>query len=235
VSIEEFGGWADGAARALRRRRRLRPDLRGERPSEPGAPSTPRALAPCPGWGLRPGITVTLLSLVVLLPIGRAARGRGAVGPGRAVGRDRRATRTLAALVLSFRAAWSRRSSTSSSASCSPGCWCATPFPGRRLVDAAVDLPFALPTAVAGIALTALYAPERRLGGPQDLFGARVAYTEIGHLDRAGLRGPALRGPHRAAGDRGDRAGGRGGLGHAGRHAAHHPAAGVSRRSCPRC
>ena len=45
------------------------------------------------------------------------------------------------------------------SACSSPGCWCATSFPGKRIVDALVDLPFALPTAVAGISLTALYSP----------------------------------------------------------------------------
>ncbi len=54
-------------------------------------------------------------------------------------------------------------------------------FPFKRIVDAAVDLPFAPPTAVAGIALTALYAPNGTLGGPlQDWFGLRVAYTGLG-------------------------------------------------------
>ncbi len=46
----------------------------------------------------------------------------------------------------------------------SPGCWCASDFPGKRVVSALVDLPFALPTAVAGIALTALYAPNGWVG-----------------------------------------------------------------------
>ena len=53
-------------------------------------------------------------------------------------------------------------------------------FPGRRLLDALVDLPFALPTAVAGIALTALYAPNGWLGSAFDAFGVRVAYTQLG-------------------------------------------------------
>ena len=44
-------------------------------------------------------------------------------------------------------------------------------FPGRRLLDAAVDLPFALPTAVAGIALTAVYAPNGWIGAPLDALG----------------------------------------------------------------
>ena len=53
-------------------------------------------------------------------------------------------------------------------------------FPGRRLVDAMVDLPFALPTAVAGIALTALYAPNGPLGAFAAHFGLKVAYTPLG-------------------------------------------------------
>jgi len=56
-------------------------------------------------------------------------------------------------------------------------------FPGRRLVDALVDLPFALPTAVAGIALTTIYAPNGWLGKPlMDLFGVKVAFTPLGVL-----------------------------------------------------
>ena len=53
-------------------------------------------------------------------------------------------------------------------------------FPGRRLLDAAVDLPFALPTAVAGIALTAVYAPNGWIGAPLDQLGIKVAFTPIG-------------------------------------------------------
>ena len=53
-------------------------------------------------------------------------------------------------------------------------------FPGRRLVDALVDLPFALPTAVAGIALTALYAPNGWLGAPLEPLGIKVAFTPLG-------------------------------------------------------
>jgi sulfate transport system permease protein len=53
-------------------------------------------------------------------------------------------------------------------------------FPGRRLVDALVDLPFALPTAVAGIALTALYAPNGWLGALLVPLGVKVAFTPLG-------------------------------------------------------
>ena len=54
------------------------------------------------------------------------------------------------------------------------------PFPGRRLIDAVVDLPLALPTAVAGIALTSLYAENGWLGAPLARAGWRVAFTPLG-------------------------------------------------------
>lgn len=53
-------------------------------------------------------------------------------------------------------------------------------FPGKRLVDALVDLPFALPTAVAGIALTALYAPNGWIGQHLEPLGIKVAFTPLG-------------------------------------------------------
>jgi sulfate transport system permease protein len=53
-------------------------------------------------------------------------------------------------------------------------------FPGRRILDAMVDLPFALPTAVAGIALTAIYAPNDWIGALFEPYGIRVAFTQIG-------------------------------------------------------
>jgi sulfate transport system permease protein len=55
-------------------------------------------------------------------------------------------------------------------------------FPGRRLADALVDLPFALPTAVAGIALAALYAPNGWLGAPLAAIGVKIAFTRWGIL-----------------------------------------------------
>ena len=53
-------------------------------------------------------------------------------------------------------------------------------FPGRRLMDALVDFPFALPTAVAGIALTTLYAPGGWLGAPLAKLGVKAAFTPLG-------------------------------------------------------
>jgi sulfate transport system permease protein len=53
-------------------------------------------------------------------------------------------------------------------------------FPGKKIVDALVDLPFALPTAVAGIALTALYSPNGWLGRYLEPLGIKVAFTPLG-------------------------------------------------------
>ncbi|WP_288842754.1 sulfate ABC transporter permease subunit CysT [uncultured Deefgea sp.] len=53
-------------------------------------------------------------------------------------------------------------------------------FPGKRFIDALVDLPFALPTAVAGIALATLYAPNGFLGAPLDRLGIKIAFTPAG-------------------------------------------------------
>jgi sulfate transport system permease protein len=60
--------------------------------------------------------------------------------------------------------------------------WCLVryDFPGKRLIDAIVDLPFALPTAVAGIALTALYAQSGWIGGLLAPLGIKVAFTPLG-------------------------------------------------------
>jgi sulfate transport system permease protein len=55
-------------------------------------------------------------------------------------------------------------------------------FPGRRLADAAVDLPFALPTAVAGIALATVYAPNGWVGGLVAPLGIKIAFTPVGIL-----------------------------------------------------
>ena len=54
------------------------------------------------------------------------------------------------------------------------------PFPGKRIIDALVDLPFALPTAVAGISLVTLYASNGWIGQYLEIFGIKVAYTQLG-------------------------------------------------------
>lgn len=139
-----------------------------------------RAPSPLPGWGLSTGIALTLLSLVVLLPIGALLVRAAGIGPSElwaVIGSER----VLAALLLSFRAAFVAAAFNLVFGLALAWVLVRYPFPGRRLVDAAVDLPFALPTAVAGIALTTLYAPNGLFGGlARDLFGARIAYTEAG-------------------------------------------------------
>ena len=92
-------------------------------------------------------------------------------------------------------------------------------FPGRKLVDALVDLPFALPTAVAGIALAALYAPNGWIGALARAARHQDRLHAARHLHRAGLHRPAVRRAHRAAGDRRDRPRGRGSRRHARRDA----------------
>jgi len=137
------------------------------------------ARSPMPGLGLSLGITLTMLSLVVLLPIGALlARGVdfGISGILETVNRPR----VLAALWLSFRLAF-----LAAAANLVLGvmlAWVLTRycFPGRRLLDAAVDLPFALPTAVAGLALTALYAPNGFFGAMAKTVGMKIAYTQWG-------------------------------------------------------
>ena len=135
--------------------------------------------SPLPGFGLGMGVLLATLGIVVLLPLG-ALIGRGvAMGPAELAG-HLASSRVGAALALSFRAAL-----VASAFNLVFGlalAWVLTRyrFPGRRLIDAAVDLPFALPTAVAGIALTTLYAPSGVFGGLLEPLGIRIAYTEAG-------------------------------------------------------
>ena len=65
---------------------------------------------------------------------------------------------------------------------CSPGRLTRYTFPGRKIVDALIDLPFALPTAVAGIALTAIYARNGWVGGFLEPLGIKIAFTPAGVL-----------------------------------------------------
>ena len=78
-------------------------------------------------------------------------------------------------------------------------------FPGKKLVDALVDLPFALPTAVAGIALTALYSGNGWLGQYLEPLGIKVAFSAARGAGGAGFHRPAFRRAHGAADPRGSR------------------------------
>lgn len=137
--------------------------------------------SPMPGLGLSLGITLTMLSFVVLLPMA-ALLWQGAsfgIGPmWEVIDRDR----VWKALLLSFRVAFFAALFNLVFGVLLAWVLVRYDFPGRRLVDAAVDLPFALPTAVAGIALTALYAPNGLFGSWLKPYGIKIAYTEWGIL-----------------------------------------------------
>lgn len=138
-----------------------------------------RSPSPLPGFGLSFGIMIAVLSIVVLLPIG-ALLGRGvAIGPADLWGMVN-SRRIWAALTLSFRAALIASLFNLVFGLILAWVLVRYRFWGRRFIDAAVDLPFALPTAVAGIALTALYAPNGAFGQILAPLGIKVAYTEIG-------------------------------------------------------
>ncbi len=109
------------------------------------------------------GITLTMLSLVVLLPIGALLVKGAAFGPA-GIWRVVNTERVWAALFLSFRLSLFAALFNLVFGVVLAWVLVRYRFPGRRLLDAAVDLPFALPTAVAGIALTALYAPNGAFG-----------------------------------------------------------------------
>jgi sulfate transport system permease protein len=138
--------------------------------------STRRVL---PGFGLTMGITVLYLSLIVLIPLATLpaqaltmswAAFRDTITDPRVVASYRLslgASLGAAAInaVFGFAVAWTLARYS---------------FPGRRIVDALIDLPFALPTAVAGIVLTTLYAPNGWLGEPLARHGITVAFTPLG-------------------------------------------------------
>lgn len=132
-----------------------------------------------PGFGLTFGFTLTWLTLVVLLPLATLFLKSAGMGWSEFV-TVAFSDRALAAYQLSF--------GTAAAASLVNAvfgllvAWVLVryPFPGRRVVSALVDLPFALPTAVAGIALTALYAPSGWLGQYLEPLGIKVAFTSVG-------------------------------------------------------
>ena len=134
-----------------------------------------------PGLGLGMGITLTMLSLVVLLPIGALlAKGAGTGFGG--IAQVVTSERIRSALLLSFRLAIYAAVFNLVFGTILAWVLARYRFPGRRIIDAAVDLPFALPTAVAGITLTALYAPSGVFGALAKEWGFRIAYTEWGIL-----------------------------------------------------
>ena len=132
-----------------------------------------------PGFGLAMGFTLLYLTLIVLIPLAAAALKAATVSSGQ-----------LWATVTSPRALASYRLSFGASligAAINVVCgllvaWVLVryEFPGRRLVDALVDLPFALPTAVAGLALTGIYARTGWIGRWLEPLGIQAAFSPLG-------------------------------------------------------
>ncbi|MSO69028.1 MAG: sulfate ABC transporter permease subunit CysT [Alphaproteobacteria bacterium] len=134
-----------------------------------------------PGFGLTFGLTVTWLSLIVLIPLAALFARAASLGPDEFIAATA-SPRVLAALRLSF--VTSIIAALVSTVLGGFIAWVLVrhPFPGRRFVDAIIDVPFALPTAVAGIALTTLYAETGWLGGLLAQIGIKAAFTPLGIL-----------------------------------------------------
>ena len=134
-----------------------------------------------PGFGLALGFTLFYLGFVVLIPLAALILRSASLGWSEFVALALDA-RVLAALRLSFLAALGAASVNAVFGLLVAWVLVRYRFPGRRLVDAVIDLPFALPTAVAGIALTSLYAPNGWIGQLLAPLGLKVAYTPLGIL-----------------------------------------------------
>jgi sulfate transport system permease protein len=133
-----------------------------------------------PGFGLSLGFTVVYLSLIVLVPLAALfikASGIGVDGFVHTI----LARRVLAAFQLSFSVSFYAAVVNVFLGTILAWVLVRYRFPGRRFLDAIVDFPFALPTAVAGIALTAIYSSNGWLGGPiHALTGWKLTFTPFG-------------------------------------------------------
>ena len=132
-----------------------------------------------PGFGVTLGITVAMLSLLVLVPFGALvlrAAGLGWHGFWATI----TAPRSLAALRVSFATALLAALAMAPVGLLLAWTLARYRFPGRRLMDALVDLPLALPTSVAGVALATLYGDEGWFGAPLAAAGVHVAFTPLG-------------------------------------------------------
>jgi sulfate transport system permease protein len=148
-------------------------------PSIKSTASSRRFRRVLPGFGITLGYTMVYLCLLVLIPLSAVfvrSFDSGWLHFWHAV----TAPRVLASLRLSFGASLFAASVNSVFGLIVAWVLVRYAFPFKRLVDALVDLPFALPTAVAGIALTALYAPNGWIGAWLEGLGIVVAFTPIG-------------------------------------------------------
>ncbi len=132
-----------------------------------------------PGFGITLGFTILYLSLIVLIPLAGIFMKTATLSWGEfwSTATDPRA---LAAYRLSFGASLLAALVNAVFGLLVAWTLVRYQFPGRKLIDALVDLPFALPTAVAGITLTALFARNGWLGRPLERVGLDVAFTPLG-------------------------------------------------------
>ena len=132
-----------------------------------------------PGVGLSLGITLTWLSLIVLIPLTGLLLKAGGLG-WQGLWHIWTEPRVLAALKLSFGTALAAAAFNAVMGTLEAWVLVRYRFPGKRVFDAMIDLPFALPTAVAGIALTSLYGPNGWVGHWFESIGVKIAYTPLG-------------------------------------------------------
>ncbi len=132
-----------------------------------------------PGFGLTLGVTLTVLSLIVLIPLSAVVLKAAHQSPAEfwAVATSQR---SLAAYRLSFGAAFVAAVINSIFGVLTAWALVRYEFPGKTIVNALVDLPFALPTAVAGIALATLYSPNGWVGQFLTPLGIKAAYNPVG-------------------------------------------------------
>ena len=135
--------------------------------------------SPLPGLSLTLGITVAWLSILLLLPLVALFLKSLTLGPAHFV-EAAFSRRAVASYELSFGAALVAAAINAVFGLLVAWVLVRYRFPGRRLFGALVDLPFALPTAVAGIALTAVYADSGWVGKPLAAFGLKLAYNPVG-------------------------------------------------------
>jgi sulfate transport system permease protein len=131
-----------------------------------------------PGFGLTLGFTLSYLGLIVLLPLGALVLSAADAGLG--AWQSLASPRVLAAFRVSFGTALAAALVNVGFGLIVAWVMVRYEFPGKRIVDSLIDLPFALPTAVAGIALTALYAGNGWIGALLEPLGIKVAFTPLG-------------------------------------------------------
>lgn len=132
-----------------------------------------------PGFGLSLGFTIVYLSLLILIPLASLFLKAANVGWGDAW-KLLSSERVLAAARLTFGASACAAAVSTVSGLLVTWVLVRYRFAGRRLMDAMIDLPFALPTAVAGITLTAIYAPNGWIGAHLERIGIKAAYSPLG-------------------------------------------------------